>query len=416
MHHGEPWPATARLFNTNGSEFVPNVIFVPGFLSSELCEDAELRVILWAEYSRLMEGTIGFMRLAANGVDPGPPDGRPLFYGAPLFEYWAEPTKRLQAQLAPHGYQVFTFGWDWRKDFFAAGDRLAANIVRTTPADDPCTIVAHSFGGLVARRAWATLTEMANANLVRRIVTLGSPHQGTYAPYWLACGLAEYFDQLQFLNNLGNNITLRSGVVGYGSNWTIGQIRDLALTWPSVYQLFPLLGGTDAAGDVLRSTLFDHSNWPASLPISAEHLSNAKDVIGPWLLSPASLPPSWVMTTVSGSGVMTPNRLQYPNAIGTVEVVGQTAEGDGVVTRSSAEITGSAVYSLACRHTDLPLTTVNSGDLAAWVLDPRAAPSPAPPPVQIPGALTPLLSGPPIANSFGGFSTSMSCKGGKCTC
>ena len=44
----------------------------------------------------------------------------------------------------------------------------------------PCSIVAHSAGGLVARAAWLALGQAGATNLVRRIVTYGTPHQGSY--------------------------------------------------------------------------------------------------------------------------------------------------------------------------------------------------------------------------------------------
>jgi hypothetical protein len=395
---------------------VPNLYVVPGFLSSELFEDALHTLLLWADYNYLMQGTIGKTRLASNGIDPGPPDGRQLYSGLPLLEYWREPTKLLREQLAPHGYEVFSAGWDWRKDFYLAGEALASKIESAVTSDNPCTIVAHSLGGLVARRAWDLLSSVNQSAKIRRIITLGTPHQGSYAAVLIASGDAEYFEQIQFLSNFIANGTLRSRVLGYFPSFTTDELRDLSLTWPTVYQLFPLLGGSAAAGDNLRPLLFARSNWPSKTAISEQHLANAKDVIGPWLLSPASMPPPSVLTTVSGFGLPTPNKLLFPELLGTPGAIGFTDQGDGSVTTSSAEVADSAVYTLECRHADLPLTTAASGDLARWVLDPRSEPTP-PPPAAIAGPLVPGIAGPPIASSFGGGSPNPACRRGeRCTC
>lgn len=389
---------------------------VPGFLSSELCLDGDLSQLLWVNTSRLMQGEIGKMRLAPNGIDPGPPDGVRLFIGFPLADYWNSALRQLLEQLKPRGYSVVGFSYDWRKGIFEGGATLASAIRDRESAADPCTIVAHSMGGLVARVAWADLVGSGHTSYVRRIVTLGTPHQGSYAGVMLASGKDVYLDQLQFVSNISSLILGLDGTWSPYRRFTVAELAELALTWPGLYQLFPILGGSDAQSDSLRKFLYDAALWHGIATPSQTHLDFAKTVVGPWLLSEPSQPPSWVLTSVSGTGVPTPARLLNVDQLGRPAAIGSTDQGDGVVTITSAEVVNSAVYSLACHHTDLPLTTVQSGDLVKWILEVREPPSPPPPPVMIEGDLVPIFTGPPLAGQIAGFTPSAACARGRCQC
>jgi len=395
---------------------MPRCWIVPGFLSCELYSDFERRHLVWVSYPTLMQGGVGYLRLAANGIDPGPPDGRQLFEGPPLADYWNTPINLLLDGLRPHGYRLDVLLYDWRKSITDAGQALANLIRDKDTASDPCSIVAHSMGGLVARAAWASLVLSGQESKVRRIVTLGSPHQGTYAPVSVLSGRYEALDQLEFVSyTLTSGINVLQWPIEF-RRYNVPAIRDVAATWPALYSIFPVMGGSDAMNDPHRADLFERSNWPTSIPVQQTWLSYARAVFGPFLLSPTSQPPAWVLTTVAGQGVPTPAGLVRPELLGSAAAIGETQDGDGVVTGSSALMAESKRYVVSARHSDMPAYTAASGELAEWVLEVRDPITPVPPPETIPGVLTPVLAGPPIPQPLGVPPQAASCGGHKCPC
>lgn len=393
-----------------------NVYIIPGFLTTELFTDPSLTKKLWISYYELSLGRAGMMRLAPNGISPGPPDGVPCFANAPDPTYWAAPMALLRAQLG-HDFVLRPWGFDWRKDLYHHGQILASTIkVSNTPAN-PCTIVAHSTGGLVARAAWAELGNTGDQNLVRRIVTLGTPHQGTYIAPLVLTGESEYLNDLARINAWGQFVTIMDPLLTppYEQLSRL-DLATIAATWPSLYQLFPVYGSADSVYDPYRSDLFTASNWDG-LPVPSQTwLDVAKGSWASFLNSAASVPPPWVLTTVSGTGhggtykTITPSRIGHPDAFF------DQGDGDGIVGVKSAEIPGSAVFTLSCRHTDLPLVTSSSGMLADWIRDDRSAPAPAPP-KNYTGLVAPELIGdPPIPYADSVLILPNLCSQGKCSC
>lgn len=389
---------------------------VPGLLSSELWEDALLTQLLWVSGSRLIGGYVGEMRLAANGRDPGQPDGVPLFAGEPLPDYFAPVYSSLLPQLRRHDYTLSVYGYDWRKGFLDLADGLVANIRATVPLRDPCTLVAHSMGGLVARRAYQLLSESGDAGLVRRVITMGTPHQGSYAVVEALSGTAELLDQLQFICNVAGGNLHWFDPLRPRAAWNLVSLRDMCCTWPSFYYLFPLLGGTDSENDPHRPLLFAARNWHGGQPISQLHLDTARAAIGEWLRASETFPPSWVLTTVAGVGYTTPARLVYPDALGYGTAVGYSDVGDGAVTEKSALVPLSAQYQMIAQHADLPLVAAQSGLLMDWILDPRSSPDPIPPLVDVPGINPALFTGPPLNSAIGGALNVADCARGTCSC
>lgn len=389
---------------------------IPGFLSSELRYSAANRFLLWVDKGALVLGLEGKMRLAPNGIDPGPPDGEQMYVGGPLPEWWDASLGVLQGQLVPHGLAVKTFGWDWRKDVYAAGVELAAQIRDTASPTRPAAIAAHSAGGLVARACWSDLVRTGDTDLVRRVVTLGTPHQGTYAPVMLLSGDSSYTADLLYWNNvLGAGLDF-SPFLNPIVDWTVADLVDLAATWPALYELFPVPGSPNASADPHRAALTDRALWPRNVGLSRAWLAYSRDVFGPWMLSPQSFPPSWVLTTVGGYGYWTKNILDQPQRLGNPNAVGITNLGDGLVAFDSAIISNSAVYSLRAPHSSLFIETVNSGDLVKWIVEERDPPAPPPPPVEISGVTPVLIGDPPAATVFGTRNVGDPCSGSKCPC
>jgi triacylglycerol lipase len=88
------------------------------------------------------------------------------------------PTARALEGL---GYRVFTIDQPLYAPIDTMADRFAARIhdIQAKTGAAQVTIIAHSMGGLIAR---AYLRKYGPAR-VRQLVTLGSPHNGTYHAY-----------------------------------------------------------------------------------------------------------------------------------------------------------------------------------------------------------------------------------------
>lgn len=389
---------------------------VPGILSSELFYDPALQVKIWVDYTALSLGQVGMLRLAGGGILPGPPDGHQMHAGGPLPDYFGVCVGLLRQQLGPYGYNVEQFGYEWRMHFFPPANQLANKIRSNVTASDPCVIVGHSMGGLVARAAWVDLGQTGQQNLVKRIITLGTPHQGSYAPVWAFSVNYQAINQLVYLANVvGGNINRIHPLTGFPT-WTPETLRDLLCTWPALYDLLPVLGSPDASADISRPMLYDRSNWNGIPAVSQLHLDYAKNVVGPFMRSPGSFPPNWILTTVAGTGVDTPAALAVPQDLGSPLAIAVDPDGDGAVTQDSALVNPGVQFVLPCIHADLPLITAQSGNLAQWIMDVRGPLTPVPPPLVLGAPLTPTLAGPPVPLQLGNVVHVTGCAAGYCRC
>ena len=140
------------------------------------------------------------------------PDAGIVSLGPVYYSYLA-----LKLRLESAGFTVRWFDYDWRRDVREIGAALAARV-----RADQCHSaqwVAHSLGGLVARAALATLGDD-----VQRLITLGTPHGGSYAP-------------LQALR--GSYVTVRR-IAQLDPQRSAEQLAtEIFSTFPSLHQMLP---------------------------------------------------------------------------------------------------------------------------------------------------------------------------------
>ena len=379
---------------------MPRCYVVPGLAGSELFRDAALTRLLWVSYTQLLLSGVGPLRLGPDGVSPGPPDGVPLYAGAPLPDYYEQATVQLAAALGPHGYDTFTHGYDWRLSTRITGPQLAARLRTEVSPADPCSLVCHSLGGLVARLAWADLVRTGETALVRRIITIGTPHWGSYAAVRLWSLDSEVSSQISFLSWLTATYYTVPVAIAAGLIWTPTRIAALASTWPSLYETLPSLLAPDAGSDPGRASIY-MGQWPADRGVRADLLADAVNVFQPLMADVSTQPPSWVMTTVAGIGESTVGALVAPWLLGSARAYRVAGDGDTTVQRSSALLDNSAQYTIGGCHGDLPEIAAGLPAAAQAVLDPRGPPGPAPPPVAVPGSTPYERHGPPFPGPFG---------------
>jgi pimeloyl-ACP methyl ester carboxylesterase len=368
---------------------VKNVYLIPGFSASDLGLFTGLLKIWWAPNIVALTG-IGSMRLAPNGIDPGPPDGQLLGVDPVGQSPWPGILASLQSQLPQDQWRLAVGTYDWRLDIGRAARSLSNNIVAHSTPAEPATIVGHSMGGLVGILAWLDLVNSGRTNLVRRIITICTPFQGSYFPMMWLNGLNPSIQQLLSVGLLPVNNVVNPLVF-----WTLGFLSTLSLTWPAFYELWPALGGSEAANDPNRPLLYQAANYPPNAIPSQAWLDFAKNTFQPLFRAPGTFPPSWVATYVVSSGLQTPDKLESLPGIPFLLRVGATKDGDSIVTAGSQTRSPGQIVRVTGDHGSVPLALALSGELAALITDPRGPLDPPPPPIVIANPFAMNVTDPP---------------------
>ena len=141
-------------------------------------------------------------------------------------------------------FNIIKYAYDWRKPLSVLGQELSDALEKCKDKD--ISIVAHSMGGLVVRAALDdTKKKFPN---VKRIITLGTPHRGSYAP-------------LSAIRGTGKLLRKVARII---PSQTAEDIAKTSLrTMPGFYDLLPF---DDAPH------LYQARNWPKSGPRPMQRL------------------------------------------------------------------------------------------------------------------------------------------------
>jgi hypothetical protein len=206
---------------TGGGSRRTRVLIVPGMMGSRLC-DARAKA-LWVDPVRIAAGHLARLRLSAKSSS----GLRPV--GALLPAY-----AKLKLKLAIEGFDARFFAYDWRLGIDRIGAALASKILA---GGNPVSLVAHSMGGLVARVAAKRLPK----RLIRRLILLGTPNQGAFAPVLALRGTYPFVLRLSRLDLKHSPEDLATQVFS---------------SFPGLYQLLP---AAPAEGEI---DLLDPGSWP----------------------------------------------------------------------------------------------------------------------------------------------------------
>lgn len=229
--------------------------------------------------------------------------------GAVIYTYLA-----LKLRLEAAGFTVCWFDYDWRRGIGELGALLAARLGARPVRRH--LLVGHSLGGLVARAALGKA-----ADQIERIVTLGTPHGGSYAALQALRGSYVSVRRVMQLDPLLTTEELTQEIFGH---------------YPSLYQMLP-------AGDQLPD-LRDAAQWPDSLPRPVEELL--------WQIGRPALPvPDAHLLCIAGSGFDTVCRVAREGDEFRYFI---DRDGDGTVTRASATLAGHGAWYANTLHSELP--------------------------------------------------------------
>ena len=309
----------ARAASAATTDPASQVYILPGIMGSQL---ARVRAtpwpanLVWIDPSDIVAGRLAELRL---------PDGGALVaMGAISFTYFA-----LKLRLKAAGIAVQAFDYDWRHSILQQGELLATRL-RAEPAQR-VTLLAHSMGGLVARAALArsggasdgsTRDDLAN---VTRVITLGTPHNGTFAPLQALRGTYPSVRRLAALDVLHTAEQLSHEVFN---------------TLPSLYEMLP------RAGTLSAIDLFATENWPTSGPQPQQGLLHAARRFQAQLATGDER-----YTSIIGTGNRTVTGLAR---VGDDFEYLVTSNGDGTVPLASAMLDAADNRYLRCEHSALP--------------------------------------------------------------
>jgi pimeloyl-ACP methyl ester carboxylesterase len=295
------------------------VIVVPGIMGSQLGLHRQRPLphdILWLDPIDIGVGRLTALRLPARAPI--------VSLGVVLYSYL-----KLKLHLRANGFAPLFHDYDWRLSVDELGLALAARI-RAAP--DPVMIVAHSMGGLVSR---AALTA-PGTDRVQRLVLLGTPNLGSFAP-------------LQALRGTYSVVRKIARLVGTDSPESLA--NDIFNSFPSLYQMLPsdkCAGGAD---------FFDLSVWPRSGPQpDGTLLRNAR------AMQSKLAPADERFATVVGVGQETVTAVSRRNDEFVYTI---TRHGDGTVPAVSAALPGARTHYASVAHSEL----TRDGAVAAAVSD-----------------------------------------------
>ncbi len=207
----------------------PHVVVVPGILGSQLGIARQPPLpndVLWLDPIDIQVG-----RLRLLGLDAGAPI---IPLGVVLYSHL-----KLRLRLRTAGFAVTFHDYDWRLGIEESGAAFAAWL--REQGSRRLAIVAHSMGGLLSRTALA----LPGTQHVERVVLLGTPNQGSFAPVQVLRGTYAVVRKIARLNAATTAERLTEEVFN---------------GFPSLYQMIPAASGKGAAG------LLDPRAWPRSGP------------------------------------------------------------------------------------------------------------------------------------------------------
>ena len=302
----------------------PRVLILPGILGSTIGANriGPFDDVYWLDPKDVALGNLADLRLL-----PSAPKKLEAL-GVILFAYL-----KLKLHLNLDGYDADFFPFDWRKPIRDAAEALLAQLKQESASE--VNIVAHSMGGLIARAAM-TIGASGAAKKIRRLIMLGTPNHGSFAP--VQAVRATY----------GTVRTVAALDLKHRPNAAEWLSTNVFSTFPGLYQMLPdrtVFSGVN---------LYKAAQWPAGNPVRPVPRQALLDGVeaAQKLLAPGNEK----MTLIAGVNVNTTVDLRVQ---GNALEYGLSPIGDGTVPLEFARLAGVAqTYYVEETHGSLPNNTV----------------------------------------------------------
>ena len=297
----------------------PRVYVLPGLMGSRIgSRGLLLDDVLWVDLIEIAAGHLTRLALPAGS--------RLVALGAMLLN-----TLKLKLSLRIAGFDAQLHPYDWRASVSELADALNRRIAAEVDGA-PVMLVGHSMGGLVARLALGR----QRTERITRVVQLGAPNHGSYAPVLALRGVYPTVRKLAAIDRRHTAEDLA---------------RIVFRTLPALHELLPdpgLTGGAD---------LFDATSWPDDpLRPDPQQLLAARQERARW---PGSDDRCLVIAGVRQETVTS------LASTGSEFDFGLTPLGDGTVPLALAVRPGEPAWFVGEKHGGLP----NNGRVIAAVVD-----------------------------------------------
>jgi len=258
----------------------------------------------------------------------------------------------LIATLENAGYEqnqnLFIFYYDWRKNIADLADDFAVFIEDNINDTNKATLIGHSMGGMVSR----TYLQDAADPPIEKLITIGSPHEGTPIAYSAWEGGEIWSDNTW--QWLALQLFLRTQKKGFQTN--MDAIRNLA---PSAKDLLPVFNYLKKDGQEINvNNMHQQNEWLKNLNTNLTSSVSA------------------LLTTMVGENYSTLDAIQIEDRSSFDELLGKwedgkptgkefSTEGDGTILLKSAAISGVSIESLNLNHSSL----ISEADGLAKIID-----------------------------------------------
>jgi hypothetical protein len=297
----------------------PRVILVPGIMGSNLGSTRTPPLpndVLWLDPVDIEMGHLERLKLPAQTTI--------VSLGIVLYSYL-----RLKLHLRIAGFAPVFHDYDWRLGIDELGRGLASRIERENSAR--VMIVAHSMGGLVSRAAMTA----ASSRKVERVVLLGTPNFGSFAPVQALRGTYAVVRKIARLVETQSAEMLAA---------------DVFKTFPSLYHLLPVAEASP------KLDFFDPAAWPSSGPQpDVKLLAHART------LTRSLAPGDERYIVIVGAGQETVTRAARRGQEFEYTI---TRNGDGTVPTQCALLPGASAYYTSVAHSELARDEVVAHSIA----------------------------------------------------
>ena len=295
------------------------VYVLPGLMGSRIgSRGLLLDDVLWVDLIEIAAGHLTRLALPAGS--------RLVALGTMLLN-----TLKLKLSLRIAGFEAQLHPYDWRASVSELADALNQRIAADA-GGSPVMLVGHSMGGLVARLALGR----QRTERITRVVQLGAPNHGSYAPVLALRGVYPTVRKLAAIDRRHTAEDLA---------------RIVFRTLPALHELLPdpaIAGGDD---------LFEANSWPDDeLRPDPQRLLAARKERARW---PGSDDRCLVIAGVRQDTVTS------LLSAGSEFDFGVTPQGDGTVPLALAVRPGERAWYVGEKHGGLP----NNGRVIAAVVD-----------------------------------------------